>query len=99
ATSFRDLQQGPFVLIGALNNEWTMRLTSGLRFSFRHRAAGDGTQIFDRKHPENDAWVFHYNGPYSDALRDYAIVTRLRDPKTEQTALIVAGIGGWGTQA
>ena len=32
-------------------------------------------------------------------MRDYAIVTRLRDPKTEQIALIVAGLGSWGTQA
>jgi hypothetical protein len=31
--------------------------------------------------------------------RDYAIVSRVRDPKTEQTAVIVAGIASWGTLA
>jgi hypothetical protein len=31
--------------------------------------------------------------------RDYAIVSRVRDPKTEQTVVVVAGIGSWGTLA
>jgi hypothetical protein len=35
ATSkFDDLQRGPTVLLGGLNNAWTLRLTDALRFSF-----------------------------------------------------------------
>jgi hypothetical protein len=99
STSFKDLQQGPFVLIGAMNNEWTLRLTEGLRFNYQHPSPGDGSHIADRKNPGNISWSFRYSAPFTDVMRDYAIVTRVRDPKTEQFALIVAGLGSWGTQA
>jgi hypothetical protein len=98
-TSFKDLQQGPFILIGALNNEWTLRLTEGLRFTFQRHAPGEGSHIADRKRPENTSWSFRYAAPFADVIRDYAVITRLRDPKTEQIALVVAGLGSWGTQA
>jgi hypothetical protein len=99
STSYKDLQQGPFILIGGLNNEWTLRLTEGLRFTYQHALPGEGSHIADRKNPGNTSWSFRYSAPFSDVMRDYAIVTRLRDPKTEQVALIVAGLGSWGTQA
>jgi hypothetical protein len=35
----------------------------------------------------------------TESMRDYGLVTRVRDPKTEQVGLIVAGLGAWGTQA
>jgi hypothetical protein len=96
-TSFKDLQQGPFILIGALNNEWSMRLTSGLRYTFAREPGG--AHIADQQNPANTAWSFNYSAAISQPVRDYAIITRLRDPMTEQTGLIVAGIGSWGTQA
>jgi hypothetical protein len=99
STTFKDLQQGPIILLGALNNEWTLRLTEGLRFTYQHRAPGEGSQIADKKNPANTSWSFRYSASFNDVLRDYAIVTRVRDPKTEQIALIVAGLGSWGTQA
>jgi hypothetical protein len=97
ATSFRDLQLGPFVLIGGMNNEWTIRLTSGLRFSFEGQA--HGARVSDKQNPANTAWSVDLSTPMAQFNRDYAIVSRVRDPKTEQTAVIVAGIGSWGTQA
>jgi endonuclease/exonuclease/phosphatase family metal-dependent hydrolase len=33
ASSFSDLRQGAVVLIGAFNNEWSLRLTHPLRYS------------------------------------------------------------------
>jgi hypothetical protein len=98
ATTFKDLQQGPFILIGALNNEWTLRLMTGLRFTFG-RSGNGAAHIVDKNNPGNTSWAFNYGAPFTEVLRDYAIVTRVRDPKTEQIALIVAGIGSWGTQA
>jgi hypothetical protein len=97
ATSFKDLQQGPFILIGAMNNEWSLRLTSKLRFTFERQAAG--AYIADKQKPEKTDWSFSMTAPFDRSNRDYAIVTRLRDPLTEQAGLIVAGIGSWGTQA
>jgi hypothetical protein len=97
ATSFQDLQSGPFILIGALNNEWTLRLTAGLRFSFER--GPNGATVVDRQNPSNRAWTFDPSTPIAQFSRDYAIVSRVRDRQTEQTAVIVAGLGSWGTQA
>lgn len=33
ASSFSDLREGPVVLVGAFNNEWSLRLTHSLRYS------------------------------------------------------------------
>jgi len=97
ATSFRDLQLGPFVLIGAMNNEWTLRLTSALRFGFERQQ--NGARVVDRQNPANTAWSVDITTPLAQFNRDYAIVSRVRDPQTEQTAVIVAGILSWGTLA
>jgi len=97
ATSFRDLQSGPFVLIGGMNNEWTLRLTSGFRFSFER--SPNGARVADKQNPGNTSWSVDFTTPLAQFNRDYAIISRVRDPKTEQTAVIVAGIGSWGTQA
>jgi hypothetical protein len=97
ATSFKDLQSGPFILIGGMNNEWTLRLTAGLRFTFERGA--NGGRVVDKQNPGNTAWAVDYSAPMAQLSRDYAIISRVRDPKTEQTAVIVAGIGSWGTQA
>ena len=97
ATSFRDLQSGPFVLIGGMNNEWTLRLTSALRFGFEKQPKG--ARVVDRQNPSNTAWAVDITTPVAQFSRDYAIVSRVRDPRTEQTAVIVAGILSWGTLA
>ena len=97
ATSFKELQSGPFVLIGGMNNEWTLRLTEGLRFTFER--GPNGARVADKQNPTNTAWTVDPTTPMSQFNRDYAIVSRVRDPKTEQPAVIVAGIGSWGTQA
>lgn len=97
ATSFKDLQSGPFILIGGMNNEWTLRLTAGLRFTFEK--GPNGGRVMDKQNPSNTAWMVDYAMPMAQLNRDYAIISRVRDPKTEQIAVIVAGIGSWGTQA
>lgn len=97
ATSFKDLQSGPFVLIGGMNNEWTLRLTSALRFGFERQPSG--ARVVDRQNPSNTVWSFDFTTPFAEFNRDYAIVSRVRDPESEQTAVIVAGIGSWGTLA
>jgi len=96
-TSLRDLQSGPYVLIGALNNEWTMQLTQGLRFYFeRENSVG---RVRDERNPSNTSWAVDYRAPIGQVSRDYAVISRVRDPKTERTAVVAAGIAGWGTLA
>ena len=97
ATSFRDLQSGPFILIGGLNNGWTRRLTGTLRF--RLESGPDGARVVDAQKPSGSEWKVVFDGPLAQLNRDYAIVSRLRDRSTEQVAVIVAGIGSWGTLA
>lgn len=96
-TSFRELQSGPFVLIGSLNNEWSLRLTKDFRFSIVSGAGG--ARIEDKQDPSNQSWRVEPDTPIEQVRRDYAIVSRFRDPHTEQTAVILAGIGPWGSLA
>ncbi|MCL6544824.1 MAG: hypothetical protein K6T61_06325 [Bryobacteraceae bacterium] len=96
-TSFRELQSGPFVLIGALNNEWTLRLTEPLRFGFGPWPGG--ARIVDRQNPSSNAWSLDFKTPILQLNRDYGIVARLRDPKTQQFTVIIGGIWSWGTLA
>ncbi len=97
ATSFRDLQSGPFVLVGGMNNPWTLRLTNGLRFTFERQV--NGARVADKQNPGNTSWSVDVKTPVAQFTRDYAIVSRIRDPKTEQPVVIVAGILSWGTLA
>jgi hypothetical protein len=96
-TSFRELQSGPFVLIGSMNNEWSLRLIKDFRFSFARSAAG--ALVVDKQNPSNQNWRVDPATPIEQLNRDYAIVSRFRDPETEQTAVILAGIGPWGSLA
>jgi hypothetical protein len=96
-TSFRELQSGPFVLVGSLNNEWSLRLTKDFRFSFSRSPAG--ARVVDKQNPSNEAWRVDPNTPIEQLRRDYAIISRFRDPQTEQPAVILAGIGPWGSLA
>ena len=97
ATTFRELQSGPFVLVGSLNNEWSLRLTKDFRFSFSRTPAG--ARVVDKQNPSSEAWRVDPNSPIEQLGRDYAIISRFRDPQTHQPAVIAAGIGPWGSLA
>lgn len=65
------LREGPVVLIGALNNDWTLNRTSSLRF---HLEGPDGPDrmywIADMQHPESRAWQVRAQAPRSDVVKD-----------------------------
>ena len=105
-SSFSDLRQGPAVLVGAFNNEWSLRLTRSLRFSL----AMDGTKrviyIRDREHPENRDWSWSIDRHQEDpnkvsgaSLHDYALISRLTNSATGQTVVIIGGLYTYGTQS
>jgi hypothetical protein len=93
--SFEDLRNSPAVVVGAFNNQWTLQMTSNLRFVF---AENDGNfTIEEQGHPETGRhWQTNAAG---EIVKDYAIVTRLLDSKTGQVLISAAGIGANGTQA
>jgi hypothetical protein len=86
--SVSDLRQQPTVLIGAYNNDWTMELTSTMRFTFV-----PGLRIQDRDVPSH-SWQ-----PKPDLTDDFALVSRVLDSKTGQTVITAAGLGQAGTSA
>ena len=50
------LREGPVVLIGALNNDWTLNRTSSLRFHLDGLGIRSVYWISDRQHPQSRAW-------------------------------------------
>jgi hypothetical protein len=96
--TFSDLQNGPAVLIGLANNDWTERLVGKLRFSLDRRPPGK-LILRDRENPARDDWSLDYSMPYLAVTRDYALVVRVTDPKTEQMVVTAAGISAFGTLA
>jgi len=96
--TFTDLQNGPTILVGLLNNNWTVRLVSRLRF-YVEQPTPNQVSIRDRTNPQNHEWAIDYGTPYLDVTRDYALVLRMVDPKTEQMVVVAAGITVFGTTA
>jgi len=97
-TTLDDLRQGPVILIGGLDNQWTLRALAPLRYRF----AGTNKErywISDTKNPEMKDWGIDLKVPLSDVKHDYAIIARIHDESTGQVEMIVAGIGMSGTAA
>lgn len=97
-TTFEDLQNGPAVLIGLMNNDWTERLVKNLRFSVERSSPWILT-IRDHEHPANNDWSVDYSLPYLQVTKDYALIVRVTDPKTEQMVVTIAGLSVFGTLA
>ena len=98
STGFADLRQGPAILLGGLDNPWTMRAQQNLRFRLESDANGFDW-ISDARDPDVKKWFVDFNRPYSKVTTDYAIVAHFRAPNTQQPTLIVAGLGENGTKA
>jgi hypothetical protein len=97
-TTLEDIRSRPIVLVGALNNNWTLRLTAPLRFHFS--VTGNAMQnIDDAANPGPTGWTVPSAQPYPSVTTDYALVARFRDPTTECPVLVIAGIGPYGTEA
>jgi hypothetical protein len=96
--TFTDLQSGPAILVGLLNNNWTERLVPKLRYTVDQPVTGKFL-IRDRNNPTNNDWSVDYSTPYLRLTKDYALVLRMVDPKTEQTVIVAAGITVFGTSA
>jgi hypothetical protein len=94
STPITDLREHSITLLGAYNNQWTMRLQGPLRYYF---LPGSDEVIVDRLHPQTQ-WKRDVSLPYSSA-DDYAIVARFRDPTIDGWVVVLAGVGRNGTEA
>lgn len=99
STSFADLTEGPTVLIGAFNNQWTLRANGQLRFTFFKDSAHGIDMVRDRQRPDKTDWKLTWAWPYWDVPNDYAIVSRILDTTTNRPVVIAAGITRYGTMA
>jgi hypothetical protein len=94
ATPLTELREHSFILVGAFNNQWTLRLLAPLRFHF---AATPAESIVDQMQPQVQ-WSRDPSLSYSSA-DDYALVARYRDNTTDSWVVVLAGIGRNGTEA
>jgi len=97
-TPYSELRGQAVVLIGAFNNQWTLRLTEGLRFSL----ANDGPDVRgvrDSQHPDSLPWKLVLSKSGWIAEEDYALITRVFDPHTERVVVATGGIGHFGTMS
>lgn len=99
STSFADLRESPSVLIGGFTNDWTLRLTGQMRFSFELGPDPNTHYVHDRLHPENRDWQLGNVWPDWKMPIDYAIVSRVLDPITGKMVVTAAGITQYGTAA
>jgi len=97
ATSFADLRDGPVVLIGAFNNDWTIRLTGAQRFTFEQDE--ESRWIADRQNPARKNWAVNLTTPLPKLTEDYALISRVLDPTTDRMLVVAAGLRGYGTTA
>ncbi|MGC9972330.1 MAG: hypothetical protein ABSE56_17245 [Bryobacteraceae bacterium] len=96
---YAELRGSPAILVGAYNNDWTMRLTSGLRFYFEREGSAQTTTVRDRQHPGDSRWMIPYPPRQWDIPEDYAIIARVLDPATERTVVSMGGVEEYGTLA
>jgi hypothetical protein len=106
ASSFSDLREGPVVLIGAFNNEWSLRLTHPLRYSLALDGDKHLIYIKDVKNPSSRSWSWrtdqstsHQGGPGGPVLRDYALISRIRNSETGHVVVVIGGLYTYGTEA
>ena len=97
-TSYEDLQKGPVVLIGALDNYWTMQLMRNMRFQFNLDTQTGESWISDQKNPGVKLGAMKLSNGVP-MTQDMAIVARVIDNETKQPMVIVAGLYTAGTLA
>jgi len=94
ATPLTELREHSFILLGAFNNQWSLRLVEPLRFHF---ASEPAESIVDQMQPQV-RWVRDPSLPYSSA-DDFALLARYRDNTTDSWVVVLGGVGRNGTEA
>lgn len=91
-----DLRQGPAVLIGALNNDWGLRLSDQLRFTFSFNGETLGCSILDNG---KETWTVALETPVASMREDRGVITRVISQTTGQPTVLAAGVTMLGTLA
>ena len=94
-TAFRDLRGRPAILLGQFNNQWTLGLTSGLRYYLKKNVASHRYEVCDRQSADKVIASI----PTGNRPEEYAIISRILDVSTEKTVIAVIGTTFFGTLA
>jgi len=97
-TDLTALRRQPDLFTG-FDNVWTRRILSDSRFRYQQNPAMGWSTIVDSRNPQLLNWTFNANAPVAEIRRDFALVARIESPLTGQPALIMAGLGPYGTTA
>jgi hypothetical protein len=98
SAKFDDLRDGPAILIGAFNNDWTLKLSGQLRFRFE-RESQRASWVSDQNNPGQRQWLMNMELPYSSFQQDYAVISRVLDPTTGRLVVTAGGLSKYGTAA
>jgi hypothetical protein len=106
SSSFSDLREGAVVLIGAFNNEWSLRLTRQLRYSLAMDPGKHLVYIRDARNPASRDWSWATDQPAqpvtganSPKIHDFALISRIRDSETGHAVVVIGGLYTYGTEA
>lgn len=106
SSSFSDLREGPVVLVGAFNNEWSLRLTRQLRYTLAMDAQKNLIYIKDAKNPSSRTWSWGTNQPRdyvgsagTPVLHDYALISRINNSETGHVLVVIGGLYTYGTES
>ncbi len=105
-SSFSELREGPVVLIGAFNNEWSLRLTRQLRYTLALDPDRHMVYIRDTKNPGDRNWswdtqqpIEHQGEAGGPPLQDYALISRIWNSETGHVVVVIGGLYTYGTEA
>jgi hypothetical protein len=96
---FRDLRNGPAVLLGGVNNQWTMSFTEHLRFALKANRGCTRAWIRDRESPSRQPWKSDRSQATTAVTEDHAIIARVLKSETGQPLVIAGGYTVYGTSA
>jgi hypothetical protein len=91
-----DFSAGPVILIGGVNNQWTNRVLSELRFHFQDDSRS--TWISDRQSLNNKDRLIDLDVPYR-RNKGYAIISRVSNPAIGKNIVSIAGLSAIATSA
>jgi len=105
-SSFSELRESPVVLIGAFNNEWTLRLTNRLRYSLALDPERRLIYIKDARNPANRVWSWatdqpkdHQGAAGRPKLEDFALISRIWNSDTGNPVVVIGGLYRYGTES
>lgn len=96
-TTFSDLAASPSVLIGAYDNDWTIRLADQLRYRFEMNPTTKEQWISDQQNPGQRIGDRVFGQQLSETKTVYALISRVRDQTTNQMVMAIAGVSSFGT--